>query len=152
MTNLIQEMYTNVKARVVTDVKGRYFNIEKGVKQGDPLSPILFNTALEEVFRKLDWENKGISINGKKLSNLRFADDIVLFSSDINELEGMLNELNELGKPAGLRINFEKTKILSKNSEHVVRLEGTELEKVEEVVYLGPVSYTHLTLPTIYSV
>ena len=137
MLNLIREMYTNVKARVVTDVKGSYFNIEKGVKQGDPLSPILFNTALEEVFRKLEWENKGILINGKKLSNLRFADDIVIFSTNIKELEGMLNELNELGKPAGLRINFEKTKILSKDIEHAVHLEGTELEKVGEVIYLG---------------
>ena len=125
------------RARVVTDVKERYFNVETGVKQGDPLSPILFNSALEKVFRKLNWEDKGISINGEKLNNLRFADDIVLFSHDLKELEGMMNELSEAGKPAGLNINFEKTKILSKHSEKSVKIKGREIEKVEEVVYLG---------------
>ena len=71
------------------------------------------------------------------MNNLRFADDIVLFSHDLKELEDMINELNEAGKPAGLCINFEKTKILSKNSEIVVKIDGREIEKVTEVVYLG---------------
>ncbi|KAK6752930.1 hypothetical protein RB195_003994 [Necator americanus] len=54
------------------------------------------------------WEEWGIRVDGKLLSNLRFADDIVLFSSSTNEAETMLNELNKAGKRIELRINRKK--------------------------------------------
>jgi hypothetical protein len=40
----------------------------------------------------------GININGSRLSNLRFADDIVLFSNSASELERLLEELHERSK------------------------------------------------------
>lgn len=43
----------------------------------------------------LNWELKGINIDDKYLSRLRFADDIVLFSSDYEELTNMLKEQKE---------------------------------------------------------
>ena len=51
----------------------------KGVRRGDTLSPVMFTTAVEEVFNKMNIE-AGININGVRLSNLRFADDIILFA------------------------------------------------------------------------
>ncbi len=68
------------------DQNGEEFALGRGVKQGDPLFPNLFNSVLEEIFRKLDWEGKGL-INGQWLNNLRFADDIVLISSNMDELK-----------------------------------------------------------------
>ena len=41
-----------------------YFKIQQGVKHGDPLLPILFNAALEEIFRELHWDSYGKSVNG----------------------------------------------------------------------------------------
>lgn len=41
--------------------EGKYFNVNRG----GGLSPILFNCALKELFRKLNWKEKGITINGK---------------------------------------------------------------------------------------
>ncbi len=64
--------------------KGQYgqnrlkFKIERGVKQGDPILPNLFNCLLEYIFWKLGWEDRGIKINRKWLSNLHFADDVTL--------------------------------------------------------------------------
>ncbi len=58
-------MYLNGQSRIITVKIGLYFQIKKGVRQGDPLSPILFNTALEEIFRNLEWKDKGLIINGK---------------------------------------------------------------------------------------
>ena len=46
----IKDMYKDLKARIKTEIEGDYFEIKKGVKQGDPLTPILFNCALEEIF------------------------------------------------------------------------------------------------------
>ena len=49
--------------------------IKKGVSQGDTISPKLFTATLEMIFRRLNWENKGVKIGVEFLSNLRFADD-----------------------------------------------------------------------------
>ncbi|CAF4674817.1 unnamed protein product, partial [Rotaria socialis] len=56
--------------------------INRGVRQGDTISPKLFTAALEDVFRTLSWENRGIMVDGELLTHLRFADDIVLFAYD----------------------------------------------------------------------
>ena len=109
---LIASMYTDLRARLVTDIKGEYFSIEKGVKQGDSLSPIIFNATLEQIFRNLNWEGRGINVNGNFLSNLRFADDIVLVSETVDGLQLMVEELGEAGKEAGLIINLNKTKTM----------------------------------------
>eukprot|EP00959_Pyramimonas_sp_CCMP1952_P298749 6248789-Pyramimonas_sp.AAC.1 len=51
---MLQKFYNRQTATVRTDVNSRGFSIEKGVKQGDPLSSYLFNALLEHVFRKLE--------------------------------------------------------------------------------------------------
>ncbi|XP_047995471.1 uncharacterized protein LOC125233473 [Leguminivora glycinivorella] len=70
--------------------------IDKGVKQGDPLSLKLFASTLEHAFRKLaaGWENRGVEVGGSRLTNLRSADDIVLFSTSATELESILQQLS----------------------------------------------------------
>ncbi|XP_069985558.1 uncharacterized protein [Penaeus vannamei] len=49
-------------------------------KQSVAISPKLFTTCLEEIFKKLDWNGKDTKIGNEHLNNLIFADDIVLFS------------------------------------------------------------------------
>ncbi|KAK6761889.1 hypothetical protein RB195_022833 [Necator americanus] len=89
--------------------------------------------------KSLSWEERGIRVDGRFLSNLRFADDIVLFSSSTNEAETMLNELNEVGKRIGLRINRKKTQFM-KNAyceDGGVQLEGSQIVETPSYVYLG---------------
>jgi len=61
-------------------------NIKRGVGQGDIMSPKLCTALLEEVFKTLDWEKAGISINEGYLSLLRFADDIIEVACSPDEL------------------------------------------------------------------
>ena len=68
------------------------------MRQGDTISPKLFTACLEGIFRSLDWESKGITINGEKFNHLRFADDIVVIEESLNEIEIMLNELADASK------------------------------------------------------
>ncbi|KAK6757419.1 hypothetical protein RB195_015317 [Necator americanus] len=113
--------------------------IGKGVRQGDTISPKLFTAALQWIMKSLSWEERGIRVDGRFLSNLRFADDIVLFSSSTNEAETMLNELNEAGKRIGLRINRKKTQFM-KNAhceDGRVQLEGSQIVETSSYIYLG---------------
>lgn len=51
----IQAYYVNLKAQISTDIEGTPFKINRGIRQGgDPVSQLLFNCALEEIFRNLN--------------------------------------------------------------------------------------------------
>lgn len=139
--NIIKETYKNGTAQVRTESLSRKFNILKGVRQGDTLSPVMFTAALEEIFKRIETES-GIKINGELLSNLRFADDIILFAESEEQLARMLNDLNTEGKRDGMKINKKKTKVMCnevarRKKRNAVFVDGEQLEEVEEYKYLG---------------
>jgi Reverse transcriptase (RNA-dependent DNA polymerase). len=66
---IFEKLYSKITTKVKTEGTGPSFKLGRGVRQGDPISPKLFTCVLEDVFRKLDWEDKyGITVNGKKNS------------------------------------------------------------------------------------
>ena len=62
------------------------FPIEKGLKQGDALSPLLFNFALEYAIRNVQKTNLGLDMNGTH-QVLAYADDVNLIGDDIRARE-----------------------------------------------------------------
>ena len=135
----IAEIYNGGSTITTLHKESSEIPIRKGVRQGDTISPKLFTTTLEDVFRSLNWNDRGISINGSKLSNLRFADDVTLIGEDLQELELSLNELSIESKQRGLKINMSKTKIL--RNKHVdqrqVLIQGNKIEEAHSYIYLG---------------
>ena len=113
--------------------------IRKGVRQGDTISPKLFTAGLEDIFRNLSWQNKGISIHGDNISNLRFADDVTIISETLEELETCLNELDAESRKRGLKINMDKTKIVKNDlvAPRIVKIQDKEIEEVDNYIYLG---------------
>ena len=136
---VIEDIYKASTASVRLHKISNKIPIGKGVRQGDTISPILFIACLEEIFRKLDWEDLGINVDGEFIQNLRFADDIVLFSEKAEELQQMIQDLCRESLKAGLKINREKTKVMfNKNAiSKVIKVEGVTLEQVEKYNYLG---------------
>ena len=102
---IIKNIYTNSTAQIKLESLGEVFPIARGVRQGDPLSPKLFSAVLESIFRDLEWDNVGKCINGKQLSHLRFADDLVLLADNANTLQHMLQQLIEASRIVGLTMN-----------------------------------------------
>lgn len=144
--DIIKELYKNSTARVKLESSGPEFKIERGVKQGDPLSPKLFVAVLESIFRSLDWDEVGLKIHGRFLSHLRFADDIVLLSENVEELQYMFESLNSQSKKVGLEINQEKTKVMTNSCHKPITLESSNLEYVDDYIYLGHlISFNNVT-------
>ena len=86
------------------DVTGKTFPIQRGVKQGDVISPLLFNAGLEHAMRKwkLRLQHRGFDLgNGEYLTNLRYADDLMLYAKHWDELifmmETLIVELSAVG-------------------------------------------------------
>jgi len=118
---LLSKLYDNQTATVRTDRTSRLFNIERGMKQGDPLSSLLFNAVSEHIMRriKVKWAtaNKGLPLHphmsaANTLTNLRFADDILLVATSLTDISSMLADLSTEAQTAGLRLHPDKTKIL----------------------------------------
>lgn len=63
------------------------------IPEWDSISKKLFSAVKEHTLRILDWYKKGLKINGKYLSHLRFVDDIVIIVSSPDELQDLVNEL-----------------------------------------------------------
>ncbi|XP_057456943.1 uncharacterized protein LOC130747902 [Lotus japonicus] len=104
-----------------------FFDIEKGLRQGDPLSPLLFNICVNGLSCML---NQLLGISGLNLfsgvrmgsadalNHLQFADDTLLFcEQDDSQLELLCNALFAFLFASGLRLNMEKSELIGCNVE-----------------------------------
>ena len=110
--------------------------IKRGVRQGDTISPKLFTATLESIFRRLNWENKGVKIHGEFVSNLRFADDISLCTEIPQELQHMLQELSDESRRMGLKMHIAKTTVMVVDNTPI-HVNNVLIENVQGYVYLG---------------
>lgn len=137
-TTIIQNIYGKATARVKIHENTQDFRIERGVRQGDVLSPKLFTALLEYMFKKIDFENMGININGEKLNHLRFADDIVVITDRVDEAREMLRRLQNASRTVGLNINVNKTEFITNLVlSEGIPLNGGFLRQASSYKYLG---------------
>jgi len=79
------------------------------------LSPCLFNLYAEYITRNagLDEAQAGIKIAQRNINNLRHADDITLMAESEEELKSLLMKVKEESEKVGLKLNIQKTKIMT---------------------------------------
>jgi hypothetical protein len=83
------------------------FLIQNGLKQGDALSPLLFNFALEYAIRKVQENQVGLKLKGTH-QFLAYADDVNLLG-DIDTIKKSTETSIDASKEDGLEVNAEKT-------------------------------------------
>ena len=93
----------------------KFFNIELGCRQGDPISADLFILCAQLMFLLIvnDKNLKGISVNGNDFKISQFADDTTLIlDGSKSTLLAALNVLEVFGNMSGLKVNMDKTKLV----------------------------------------
>ena len=135
---ILENIYKGATARVHLDNHvSEQFAIGRGVRQGDPISPKLFTAVIEEIFKKVDLD-KGINIDGERLQNLRFADDVALVTKTTKEMEEHLNKLNTESKKFRLKTHKGKTKFMTNfETDEEIKIENEKLEKSGKLQFLG---------------
>ena len=111
----IKIFYKNITSCVVNNgFFTRSFQVKRGVRQGDPLSPSLFIIVLEllAVSIRNNHGIKGITVGGNEIKLVIFADDMTTFVRDKQSYLTLFNVVNLFGIHTGLKINHDKTESL----------------------------------------
>jgi hypothetical protein len=109
------------------------------LRQGDALSPTLFNLGLEIVIRK-SYEGRTIEVLGEE-TVLAYTDDIVLLGNTREEVTHSVSKLIEASKNMGLCINEEKTKLMILSRRNLdqsnLKVGSMNFERVDNFKHLG---------------
>jgi hypothetical protein len=119
---LLRKLYTDNQVRfVLNDLETDWIKIDGEVRQGCPLSAVLFNIYMADVAKVIEDSLDGVDIrkysrNGPEekmvISGLLYADDICLLSREAHGLQNILNRVNLVLDEYGLRINRKKSMVV----------------------------------------
>ena len=154
----IMSMYCGAQAGIQNEdgevVDENRIDLSVGVLQGDTLAPYLFVIVMDFVLRKAMIDSCGVQITKKSgtssrpnpatfLSDLDFADDIVLFGADISKAQRLLSSLEKVALTVGLKINRPKTEYLlvgdwgDRTKQRGLKIKDGPISLVEDYKYLG---------------
>ena len=86
---------------------------------------------------RLDESQAGIKITGRNINNFRYADTAILMAESEEELKSLEMKVNEEIEEAGLKLNIQKTKIMSFGPITAWQTEREEVKAVTDFVFLG---------------
>uniref|UniRef100_A0A8C6LDH0 Reverse transcriptase domain-containing protein n=1 Tax=Nothobranchius furzeri TaxID=105023 RepID=A0A8C6LDH0_NOTFU len=136
----IQSLYQRSVSLVrIAGSKSDLFPVRVGLRQGCPLSPVLFITFMDRISR----HSRGVEcveFGGRRISSLLFADDVVLLASSSSDLQLLLGRFAAECEAAGMRISTSKSETMVLDRKRVachLRVGGEVLPQVEEFKYLG---------------
>ena len=141
--NLIKHIYKSMTCNVKIDNKcTQSFRYEKGVQQGNPLSPLLFNLFINDIFQAVS-NNDMITIDNVNYFNtLMYADDLIILAPTHRALQKSLDGLYSYCEKWQLNINMKKTKCMTfakgtNTKDKDFTLNGKPIQFTRTYKYLG---------------
>jgi hypothetical protein len=144
---ILQQMYVHGSLYIKSNEgMGEAFTADLGVKQGDPLSPLLFGLYIDRIcsFFVDRVSTPGIKVDETSLHCILYADDLVLLAHDRLGLQELLDTLSIFCTATKLKVNTEKTEAMFFHKQWLedvrpVRYNGNRLKLSPSFVYLGVV-------------
>jgi hypothetical protein len=118
------------------------FAVQNGLKQGDVLSSLLFNFALEYAIRKVQENQVGLKLNGTH-QLLAYADDVNLLGDHKDTINKNTETFIYASKEVGLEVNVEKTKYMlvsrdqNAGQNRDIKIGNRSFENVSQFKYMG---------------
>ncbi|CAH8529183.1 unnamed protein product [Dicrocoelium dendriticum] len=152
LKNCVPEKYTAILRALYLHTSGKvrvygklssHFAVNSGVRQGYPMSPFLFNFAIEDVLSNAleGFQHFGLELlPGERATDLDYADDITLFGDDPRDMQLILDRLAVEASKYGMSFAPSKCKVLLNDwlsPAPMLTFEGAQLEQVDSFVYLG---------------
>ena len=110
---ILRSLYSSVHAQVlVGGSTTRAVRMRQGVRQGCPLSPVLFNYFVDELSKQLKASGYGIDFDKETLSSLLYADDVVLFAHSAEELQKLIDVVDKFCRQWHMDINIKKSEVM----------------------------------------
>ena len=79
----------------------------------------------------------GITIAGRNINNLTYADDTTLMAESREEIESLLMKVNEESEKVGLKLNIQKTKIVASCPITSWQIDGETVERVTDFIFFA---------------
>ena len=111
----VKILYTNITSCTMNNgYASNWFELHRGVRQGCPLSGLLFVLAVEilSIAIRASRDIKGIQIANREIKLSQYADDTTVFCRDIFSLEKLLDLLSTFGDCSGLKLNVAKSEVM----------------------------------------
>ena len=110
---LIKNLFNNQEAHIFeSGLLSEPFRVERGVRQGDPLSPLLYVLAFEPMLQAIDKNIQGIPSQSLAFKSVAYADDLTIGVGSISDWIEIQNLFNLYEKASNARINKQKTKVI----------------------------------------
>lgn len=137
---LIQNIYVDNYAKVKIDGKIEgMIPVQQGIRQGDSLSPLLFNIVMNEIIKDVRGM-RGYSMGDNDVNIVCYADDVALVAEDEDSLQRLLYRFSLACTKFDLKISTKKTKSLTISKEPLrckLQLYDQIIEQVLSFTYLG---------------
>lgn len=147
----INALYNSANTRLEVDREySENIRPRRGVRQGDPLSPVIFNLIMNEILIAVP-QYVGFDLYGHNINVLAFADDVLLFASTKEgaqkSLDGVMESLRSFGlelapsKCAAFSLlpsgKAKKIKVLTEQQFHIAGRDIPQLDNLDSMRYLG---------------